>query len=60
MLHLVHAQKRPQMSDKPDTAVDEYALLRRITEGDTLAFEAFLQGLLFKVVPLYPAHDVSA
>ncbi len=41
MLHLVHAKKRPKMSDKPDTAVDECALLQRIAEGDTSAFEVF-------------------
>ncbi len=40
-LHLVHTQKHPKLPDKSDTAVDEYALLQRITEGDTSAFEAF-------------------
>ena len=40
-LHLVHTQKQPQLPDKFDAAVDEYSLLKRITEGDTLAFEAF-------------------
>lgn len=41
MLRLVPTQNRSQMSDKPDTAVDEYALLQLIAEGDTSAFEAF-------------------
>jgi RNA polymerase sigma factor (sigma-70 family) len=41
MLRLVHTQTRPPMSDKPNTSVDEYALLQRIAEGDTSAFEAF-------------------
>jgi RNA polymerase sigma factor (sigma-70 family) len=41
MLRLVPTRNRPPMSDKPDTAVDEYALLQRIAEGDTSAFEAF-------------------
>lgn len=40
-LHLVHTQKQPQLPDKSDTTVDEYALLRRITDGDSSAFEAF-------------------
>ena len=38
MLRLVHTQKRHQM---PDKAVDEYALLQRIAESDTSAFEIF-------------------
>src|SRR5450759_4192517 len=41
MLRLVPTQNRPPMSDKSDAAVDEYALLQRISEGDTSAFEAF-------------------
>jgi RNA polymerase sigma factor (sigma-70 family) len=41
MLRLVHTQNRPPMSDKPNTTVDEYALLQRIAEGSTSAFEAF-------------------
>jgi len=41
MLRLVHTQKRPQMHDKPENAVDEYDLLKRITESDTSAFEVF-------------------
>jgi len=41
MLSLVNTPKRPQMPDRRDDAVDEHALLQRITEGDTLAFEAF-------------------
>jgi RNA polymerase sigma factor (sigma-70 family) len=41
MLRLVPTQKRPRILDKPDTAVDEYALLQRIIEGDTSAFEVF-------------------
>ena len=45
MLRLVHTQKRPQIPGKSDTAVDEYALLQRIAEGNTLAFEV----LFYKV-----------
>jgi RNA polymerase sigma factor (sigma-70 family) len=41
MLRLVPTKKRPQIPDKSDTAVDEYALLKRIIEGDTSAFEVF-------------------
>ena len=41
MLRLVPTQKRPQMPDKPNTTVDEYALLQRIIEGDTSAFDVF-------------------
>ena len=41
MLRLVHTKNRPPMPGKPDTAVDEYALLQLIVEGDTSAFEAF-------------------
>jgi RNA polymerase sigma factor (sigma-70 family) len=41
MLRLVYTQNRPPMPDKPDTAVEESALLQRIAEGDTSAFEAF-------------------
>ena len=41
MLQLVQAKKRPKMNDKPDTDVDECALLQRIAEGDTSAFEVF-------------------
>ena len=41
MLRLVHTQNRLQMSEKRDTAVDEYTLLQHIAEGDTSAFEAF-------------------
>lgn len=41
MLHLVHSQNQPPMPDKLDTPVDEYALLQRIAERDTSAFEAF-------------------
>jgi RNA polymerase sigma-70 factor (ECF subfamily) len=41
MLHLVHSQNGSSMPKQPDTAVDEYALLKRLAGGDTLAFEAF-------------------
>lgn len=41
MLRLVHTQKRHQMPEQPDNAVDEYALLQRIAESDTSAFEVF-------------------
>jgi RNA polymerase sigma factor (sigma-70 family) len=41
MLRLVPTQKRTQIPDKSDMAVDEYALLKRIIEGDTSAFEVF-------------------
>jgi len=41
MPSLVPTRNRPQIQDMRDTAVDEYALLQRIAEGDTLAFEAF-------------------
>ena len=41
MLRLVHTQNRPPMSDMPTTAMDEYALLQLIIEGDTSAFEVF-------------------
>ncbi len=43
MLNLVYAKNRQPISDKSDTArvVDEYALLERIIEGDTSAFEVF-------------------
>lgn len=41
MLRLVHSPKRLQMPEKQNTTVDEYGLLKRITEGDTLAFETF-------------------
>lgn len=38
MLHLVRTPKQP-MPDKTADEVDEYALLQRIVEGDTPAFE---------------------
>jgi RNA polymerase sigma factor (sigma-70 family) len=41
MLWLVPNRNQPQIPDKSDTVVDEYALLQRIIEGDTLAFEVF-------------------
>jgi RNA polymerase sigma factor (sigma-70 family) len=40
MLRLVRNQT-PPIPDKTATEVDEYALLQRIVEGDTLAFETF-------------------
>lgn len=40
MLHLVQ-NSTPPMPDKTEKIEDEYALLQRIIEGDTLAFEAF-------------------
>ncbi|MFA5921378.1 MAG: RNA polymerase sigma factor [Methylococcaceae bacterium] len=41
MMWLVPTRNQPQIPDKSDTAVDEYALLERIIEGDTSAFEVF-------------------
>lgn len=49
MLHLVHTQKRLQMSDKPDAVVDENALLQRIIEGDASAFEVFYKAYYTKL-----------
>ena len=40
MLHLFTKQA-PQIPEKSTTGVDEYALFKRIVEGDVLAFEAF-------------------
>ncbi|MFZ2450667.1 MAG: RNA polymerase sigma factor [Methylovulum miyakonense] len=41
MLHIVPTQTKPMLTGQVDTAMDEYALLQRIIEGDMLAFEAF-------------------
>ncbi|MGJ0483552.1 MAG: RNA polymerase sigma factor [Methylomicrobium sp.] len=41
MLSLIHSRNDSPKRENKDTAVDEHALLQRITEGDTLAFEAF-------------------
>lgn len=42
MLSLIHSQNLPPMHDQhDDTVLDEHALLQRIIQGDTLAFEAF-------------------
>lgn len=41
MLRLILAQSRPAMIDQHDNTVDEQALLQRIIQGDSLAFEAF-------------------
>jgi len=41
VMSLVPTRNRLQISDKSDSAVDEYVLLQRIIEGDTSAFEVF-------------------
>jgi len=45
MLRLVRNSK-PPMSNETAIEVNEYALLQRIVEGDTHAFEMFYQALL--------------
>ncbi|MDD1621631.1 MAG: RNA polymerase sigma factor [Methylococcaceae bacterium] len=41
MLRLIPTQNRPPIGDQNDSATDEHALLKRISHGDSLAFEAF-------------------
>ena len=41
MLQIIQTANEPQMPDLSHSAVDEYALLSRITDGDTAAFETF-------------------
>lgn len=41
MLRLVPNRNQPPMPVQPDICADEYALLKRISSGDTVAFEAF-------------------
>lgn len=44
MLQLVRTAKKSTMPEDSDCAVDEYGLLARIVQGDTLAFELFYKA----------------
>ncbi|WFP49420.1 sigma-70 family RNA polymerase sigma factor [Methylomonas sp. EFPC3] len=41
MLRLIPNRHSPPACDRPNICPDEYALLKRIAEGDAMAFEAF-------------------